>query len=337
MKPFFSILIPVYNQVGLMDGCIASIQKQSFKDLEVVFVDDGSTDESLKMLEEFCAKDNRFKIARHEKNQSLLAARYTGMQNASGHYILFVDSDDYLSDNALELIHNKLAEEEVDILRFGYSKDFVDGYNESVTKGQASEEVHPLVTDNPLKAILEDKMVPNVWKNCYKENVIKLALERVQPFYCNMSEDVYWSVILFSCASTDGVLDEILYHYIIGNGMSTTTTHQTTAKIKKNMESVDNAIDNIRSFASKYAKWVEEYIEEKYITICCFLLIVAIIDETDYKNVVDILKVFDTEKTARVYEYGCNKALLYKVRTQYKITDEMLDELGVPYDKFSMK
>ena len=120
MRPFFSILVPVYNQVGKMDECIASLRAQTFPDFEAIFVDDGSTDASWPMLQGFVEQDERMSAVQHGENRSLLAARYTGMSHAKGEYILFLDSDDYLSDDALECLRNKLAAEPVDILRFGY-------------------------------------------------------------------------------------------------------------------------------------------------------------------------------------------------------------------------
>lgn len=337
MKPFFSILIPVFNQVGLMDGCIASITGQTFGEFEVILVDDGSTDASYDMCMDFCRKDDRFRILQHPKNASLLAARLTGMKDIKGDYVLFVDSDDYLEKDSLELLHNSLTEKPVDILRFGYIKEFIDSVKTGFGLKPVDQEVLPLHTDNPLRAILTDEMVPNVWKNCYSAAVIKKAAERVEPFYCNMGEDVYWSTVLFSCAESDGTLDKCLYHYIIGAGMSTTSTNQTVEKLQTHVNNIKFCIDHLREYVQKYAPEYLDLMEEKFVTMNCFVLLMFSKDETDYRKVVNFIKVFDTEELARVFDYGCNKLLSFKFREQYRITDEMLDNLGVKYDKFSMK
>ena len=337
MKPFFSILIPVFNQVGLMDGCIASLTAQTFGEFEVILVDDGSTDASYDMCMEFCKKDDRFRILRHPKNASLLAARLTGMKDAKGDYTLFVDSDDYLEKDSLELLHRSLTENPVDILRFGYVKEFMDTVKTGFGLKPQNEDVLPLHTDNPLRAILTDEMVPNVWKNCYSAAVIKKAAERVEPFYCNMGEDVFWSTVLFSCAGSDGTLDKCLYHYIIGSGMSTTSTNQTVEKLQTHVNNIKFCIDHLREYVRKYAPEYLDLMEEKFITMNCFILLMFTKDETDYRKVVNFIKVFDTDELARVFDYGCNKLLSFKFRDQYKITDEMLDKLGVQYEKFSMK
>ena len=102
---FFSVLIPVYNQVGKMQECIDSLNAQSFTDLEIIMVDDGSTDDSYQMLLSFAGKDPRIKVFRHEKNSSLVGARYTGMQHASGEYVFFLDSDDSITADAFEILN----------------------------------------------------------------------------------------------------------------------------------------------------------------------------------------------------------------------------------------
>lgn len=337
-KPFFSILIPVFNQVGLMDKCIEAITEQTFKDFEVILVDDGSTDSSYKMCKELSEKDSRFKVLQHQKNSSLLAARLTGMKAAEGDYILFVDSDDYIEKNSLELLHNSLSKKPVDILQFGYIKEFVGDTTGSFgSMLKENEYVLPLETDDLLSAILQDKTVQNVWKNCYSSAVIKKAAERVEPFYCNMGEDVFWSSVFFTCAKTYGILNECLYHYIIGNGMSTTMVNQNVEKLQTHIDNVKFCIDHLRDYMKKYAPDYLELLQEKFISMNCFTLLIFIMDEPDYRKVINYLKVFDTEELARVFDYGCNKALSYKFRAQYKISDEMLDNLGVQYPKFVMK
>ena len=337
MKPFFSILIPVFNQVGLMDECVAAIEGQTYGDFEVILVDDGSTDASYEMCLGFCEKDPRFRILRHEKNSSLVTARLTGMKGAEGDYVLFVDSDDHLETNALELLHEELVKSPVDILRFGYYRDFINDMGEGLGLVMKNEEIPPLHTDDPLRAVLTDEMVPNVWKNCYSADVIRKAAQRIEPFYCNMGEDVFWSTVLFTCAQSDGILEKSLYHYIIGTGMSTSTKNLSVEKLQTHVNNVRFCMDHLREYLKKYAPQYLDLLEEKFITMNCFVLLMYTKDESDYRKVVRYLKVFDTEELARVFDYGCNKVLAFKFRAQYRITDEMLDELGVPYDKFSMK
>lgn len=337
MNPFFSILIPVFNQVGLMDHCIETIKNQSYKDFEVILVDDGSTDDSYNMCLGFCQGDDRFRVLKHEKNGSLVAARYTGMKECQGQYILFVDSDDYLEENALQLLHDSLENNPVDILRFGYIKEFSDNMEGGFGLVLENEEVPPLHTNEPLSAIMTDELVPNVWKNCYSREVIKEAVNKVEPFYCNMGEDVFWSCVFFTCAKSNDFLDKCLYHYIIGTGMSTQAKNQTVEKLQNHVNNIKACVDHMREFFTKYNPKYLDKVDEKAVSMYCFVLIMFMKDEKDYRKIVDYLKVFDKSGLETVYDYGCNKALAFKFRFEYNITDEMLDELGVTYDKFSLK
>ena len=110
-----SIIIPVYNVEKYLHECLDSIINQTFKDLEIICVDDGSTDKSSEILEEYEQKDKRFTVI-SQPNKGVSAARNRGMQQAKGKYIMFVDSDDYIASNACELIYNSAEEKRCDIL-----------------------------------------------------------------------------------------------------------------------------------------------------------------------------------------------------------------------------
>ena len=108
----FSIIIPVYNVESYLRECLDSVLHQTFKEWEAICVNDGSTDGSLRILEEYAAKDSRFKVV-SQANGGLSAARNTGMDNATGEYILFLDSDDWLEHSALETIDAAIAGEDM--------------------------------------------------------------------------------------------------------------------------------------------------------------------------------------------------------------------------------
>lgn len=105
--PTFSIIIPVYNVERYLSECLESVISQTFSDWEAICINDGSTDGSLEILEQFAATDSRIKI-HTQPNGGLSAARNRGMENATGDYILFLDSDDYIVTDALQILNNKL-------------------------------------------------------------------------------------------------------------------------------------------------------------------------------------------------------------------------------------
>lgn len=123
--PKISIIIPVYNIEKYLRECLDSCINQTLEDIEIICVDDCSTDDSYKILEEYQAKDSRIKILRHEVNKNLGAARNTGLANATGEYIWFVDSDDYIDTKACQILYDAIKEFDVDMLCFSALK-FVD-------------------------------------------------------------------------------------------------------------------------------------------------------------------------------------------------------------------
>ena len=123
-----SVIIPVYNVEQYLCECVDSVINQTYKNLEIILVDDGSTDSSGKICDDYAHKDERISVI-HQKNSGLSGARNTGIDNASGDYIYFLDSDDYIDPNALEsliVIAEKNSSDIVffDAISFADTKDF---------------------------------------------------------------------------------------------------------------------------------------------------------------------------------------------------------------------
>lgn len=116
--PKISIIIPVYNVEKYLAECLDSCINQTLKDIEIICVDDCSPDNSIKILEEYQQKDSRIKIIRHEKNRNLGGARNTGLENATGEYVWFVDSDDYIDTKACQILYGTIKKFDVDMLCF---------------------------------------------------------------------------------------------------------------------------------------------------------------------------------------------------------------------------
>ena len=119
--PKVSIVIPVYNAEKYILRCMESIENQTFKDFEVIAVDDGSSDSSLKILEKFSEKTTFLKLLR-QKNMGAAKARNTGIKNAAGDFICFVDSDDWLEPEYLEILVKNQEETGCDISMIGINK-----------------------------------------------------------------------------------------------------------------------------------------------------------------------------------------------------------------------
>ena len=117
-RPEISILIPVYNTSSFLDKCLCTVLSQTFSDIEVIIVNDASTDNSAELCAAWERKDKRVKVVHKAKNEGLLLARKTGVSLASGKYIVFLDSDDYLDLNALDYVYNTSKDKDLDMLMF---------------------------------------------------------------------------------------------------------------------------------------------------------------------------------------------------------------------------
>lgn len=112
-----SVIIPVYNVEKFLNRCVDSVLSQTYKNIEIILVDDGALDSSPQICDEYTEKDSRV-IAVHKKNGGLASARNAGLKVAKGDYILFVDSDDWIKDDTLEELLNIAAKNKVDFVRF---------------------------------------------------------------------------------------------------------------------------------------------------------------------------------------------------------------------------
>lgn len=171
IPPYISIIVPVYNVEKYLRKCLDSITNQTKKEIEIIFVNDGSTDNSLKILEEYEKADNRIKII-SQKNQGLGAARNTGLKAAytsNSKYIYFIDSDDYISYDYLEKMYNIAEKTNADIVVNDNIMKFYDN-----NKKEMSNEILKKVENGiyNIDADFIQSMCPNVWSKLYKKELI---------------------------------------------------------------------------------------------------------------------------------------------------------------------
>ena len=122
-----SVIIPVYNTPKeFLDECVNSVLKQTYKEYEIVIVDDGSKEETVSFCDEIALRDERIKII-HKNNEGVAVARNVGIDNATGKWIMFVDSDDYLKENAIECLINESNDADIVISRI-FKEEKVKAY-----------------------------------------------------------------------------------------------------------------------------------------------------------------------------------------------------------------
>jgi len=169
--PMFSIVVPVYNVEKYLSSCLDTIVNQTFDDIEIICVNDGSTDHSLSIIEEYAGFDKRIKII-NQKNAGLAAARNSGLSGSAGKYVLFVDSDDYISLNTCDVLNKKINSDKrnADAILFG-TNIFPDN-------PRADEWYYQTLSTNDeyIENIDVDKVAVNrnlgvfVWRFCFKKS-----------------------------------------------------------------------------------------------------------------------------------------------------------------------
>lgn len=167
IRPKVSVIVPVYNTEPYLRECLDSIKNQTLREIEIICVDDGSTDNSGKILDEYAANDSRF-IVIHKENQGPALARQVGLDFAKGEYVKFVDSDDYIDLQTLEICYNEAKKDDVDVLVHGaYAFTFNNKKLRKciITENRLIDNLNSNIFD-----ICEDLAL---WNKLYKTNLIK--------------------------------------------------------------------------------------------------------------------------------------------------------------------
>ena len=133
-QPLISVIVPVYNVENYLPRCLDSIINQTYTNLEILLVDDGATDNSGKLCDEYAQKDNRIRVF-HKENGGVSSARNMGLDNATGEYIAFVDSDDYIDKCMYEIMLNSSVQNNADIVVCGYLSQSIKTKKAAQTDG----------------------------------------------------------------------------------------------------------------------------------------------------------------------------------------------------------
>lgn len=205
--PLISVIVPVYKVEPYLDRCVQSIVDQTYRNLEIILVDDGSPDHCPQMCDAWAQKDSRIKVI-HQENGGLSAARNRGIDAATGELIGFVDSDDYISPNMYALLYDILRRDGSDISACGVEMVFEDGRPSRLL---TLPEQCTLSNKEAMEAIvLENFLKQPVWYKLYKS-----ALVRNIPFPVGKyHEDVFWSWQAILAAQKVSITDEPCYFYV---------------------------------------------------------------------------------------------------------------------------
>lgn len=214
--PKISIVVPVYNAEKCIKRCLDSIIGQTFSDCEVLLINDGSTDSSLNILENYTKKDERLKIIT-QKNAGPSAARNTGIDNATGEYVYFVDADDYIVEDALERLYQAAVSSDSELTVCGYyivkdgvTKEHESYYEPGVYEGEDSRSIALDLLSNHSYKYLR----PYTWIRMVRRDVLGNPRLRFTDEIRRSEDYLFTTELHFRIDKLCLITDQPLYYYI---------------------------------------------------------------------------------------------------------------------------
>lgn len=287
-----SVVVPIYKVEEYLDRCIQSIIDQTYENLEIILVDDGSPDNCPTICDAWAKKDRRIQVI-HKENGGLSSARNTGMKVLTGKYVCFIDSDDYIELDMIETMHNSILKDDFDVCVCNtYNIDqngniFARGgnYKDSVHYGSG-------VLESFVKGVDFDSY--SVCDKMYKVSVLK----NIGLFFDEKNkwgEDFPFNYMFFSCAESCISLSTSLYNYRIGRNGSI-TTGISFGNVMRWQNNYKVILNEIKEGSVLYQIAMEKHLD---LVLCCIRELLASNDkkliEKCYPLMVNEIKIYGTE------------------------------------------
>ncbi|QLE02798.1 glycosyltransferase family 2 protein [Galbibacter sp. BG1] len=215
MNSFVSIIMPVYNVEDYIEKAIESVINQTYKNFELLIIDDGSPDESIAKAITFQQKDPRIEIF-HKKNGGLSDARNYGLEKSKGEFIYFLDSDDWIEPDLLEKCIKSVANPQNDVVVFGYHLDTVDNDDKLIHNEKMYSNSITITQENAKDVKIDDtllNLIGYAWNKLYRASLLKdhdLFFEKGT----SLIEDILFNTQVYKKAVQIQFIPNALYHYI---------------------------------------------------------------------------------------------------------------------------
>lgn len=210
MQPIISVIIPVFNTEEYISNCIKSIIGQTLKNIEILCVNDCSTDNSLEILQKFAKKDNRIKIIDLKENKGVSNARNTGIDLAQGEYIYLIDSDDWIDENYLEEMLKKIKETKSNVI---INANFVKEYDNQNKKAYSKFSFLTKDFEKLSSKIIQKFFPPVIWTRLYKTEYLKKYNFKFPMIKCG-AEDIYFAYACDLMQENLYIFKGPYYHYV---------------------------------------------------------------------------------------------------------------------------
>ena len=212
-KPKVSIIIPVYNCEKYIEQTIYSLLKQTFKQTEIICINDGSKDNTLKILEELSKENKIIKIINKKNNEGVWKARIDGIKNAQGEYISFVDADDFVENKFIEKMYDNIEKNNSDIAICGFKR--IEGKTKKVLSQEMKYKSDKIIEkNNNFEEIISVNTA--LWNKIYKASILKNIKELEEP--PRILEDMMFLAFIYLKVKKITFVDDYLYDYIVREG-----------------------------------------------------------------------------------------------------------------------
>ena len=239
-KPKISVFLPIYNKANYLNRSIGSIINQNLKNIEIIAVNDGSTDNTLKTLKKLSKKDSRIKITNNDRNLGLLYSRAMGILNSSGKYIMDLDPDDKLEGNSnLENLYNMAIKTNFDLIIF-----LIKRYSSDKNENIKAEIENKLQLQNEDYRITNKLIRRDIFLKAYRN-----FSNEIHKFKWNYHEDNIWNILVRNFSKKKGIIKKYIYLYKRNN--------ESLNKNKGNIMDIKNRIYRLKKFFNIY-------LDEKY-------------------------------------------------------------------------
>lgn len=243
MKKLISVIVSIYNIDQYIEACIESILMQTYKDIEIILVDDGSSDNSGEICDNYAEKDDRI-IVIHKKNAGLASARNKGLSIAKGDYILFFDGDDIAEKDYIEVLFNAI--QGYDIAMCGFQ--LVTEKDEKIREVSLEKNILKIseVNSDKILSLVDNSALGFTWNKLYRKRVIdKMQFENLMP-----REDLVFNLFLLSKIEAIAIVGDYTgYHWVQRNG---SITHSSNVKNVNKIMNISKRlleIDNLKHFS----------------------------------------------------------------------------------------
>ena len=222
-----SIIMPIYNMETFLERSISSVLGQTMEEIELICIDDSSKDSSAEKVREYVQKDKRVRLLQNETRKSALQARKRGILSAQGKYIMFLDADDYLEEDACSILYKKMERAQVDILHFpsGIENEGVTLQRQQNMKNFVKPYLGELTGEEVFTKCFGNQWYRfTIWNKIYRAEVCKKAMDAIEDDFLLKANDlILYTAISLQAQSYKGVDGEPLYHYCFGVGSTGST------------------------------------------------------------------------------------------------------------------